>query len=469
MTAPGDTPGRSLGGRFTEATHPVLERINHSLHVDRRLWRQDLRGSRVHAAMLARVGLITNEERDTLLQGLDRVGIELEDGSFPFLPSDEDIHMAVERRLGELVGEPARKLHTGRSRNDQVALDVVLWLKDELPNLHARLAFLLGTLLDRAEEGAEVAMPSFTHSQPAQVASVGAWLLAHAAEVRRHLRRIEGLVSRLDECPLGSGASAGGYLPLDRAWVASELGFAAPSPSAIASTGSRTDLLDTVALLAMIGTSISRLGEELVLYATPIYGFVRLPDRLTTGSSLLPQKRNPDGAELLRSLGKLATADFVGLASVTQALVSGYSKDLQADKEILFRAWDRTCDVLELSAIHVAELQWDVARMAAACAPELASLWLADRLVLSGLPFREAHHAVGRIVREAAGGPLVDGFDRVITHQALPDAAAVRAELLSQTPDALLRGLRPVGSAAPEQVRASIAVLRAGQRGDEMR
>jgi argininosuccinate lyase len=453
------TPGRSLGGRFTEATHPLLERINHSLPTDRRMWAQDVRGSKAHATMLAEVGLITAEERDAILTGLEAVAHEIGGGTFPFLPSDEDIHMAVERRLGELVGAPAKKLHTGRSRNDQVALDVLLWLRDEGAVLRARLRAWLDALLDRAAEGVDVPMPSFTHSQPAQVASVGAWLLAHAAEVHRHLRRLDDWLARLDESPLGSGASAGTYLPLDRRHTAATLGFAAPSPSSIASTGSRADLLDAVGLLALIGTSVSRLGEELVLYATPTYGFVRLPDRLTTGSSLLPQKRNPDGAELLRSLGKLGAADFAALAAICGGLVSGYSKDLQADKEILFRAWDRTADVVELATLHVREMAWSAERLAAACSPELAALWLADRLVLAGLPFREAHHVVGRVVR-LGEGDLVRGLDAVLADTAVPDAAAVRAELVAATPASLLAGLRTEGGAGPASVRAAIRRLR---------
>ncbi len=455
------TPGRSLGGRFTEATHPVLERINRSVDTDRRLWPQDLRGSKAHAEMLAAVGLISEAERDALVGGLAAVGAELSDGAFVFLPTDEDIHMAVERRLGELVGEPARKLHTGRSRNDQVALDVTLWLRDELGTLRRRLVAFGTTLLDRAEEGAEVPMPSFTHSQPAQVASVGAWWVAHAVEVAAHVRRLDHLVQRHDACPLGSGASAGGYLPLDRRHTAAALGFAGPSLSALASTGSRTDLLDVVGLLALIGVTTSRLGEELVIYATAQYGFVRFPDRLTTGSSLLPQKRNPDGAELLRSLGKLAASDFGALAAILSALVSGYSKDLQADKEILFRAWDRTADVLDLAELHVAALSWDAERMASACGPELASLWLADRLVLAGMPFREAHHVVGRAVREAEGMGLVVGLGRAVAAGAeVPDVDVIVKELAAHTPASLLGSLRTEGSASPVRVREAIGALR---------
>ncbi|MCB9664330.1 MAG: argininosuccinate lyase [Alphaproteobacteria bacterium] len=456
-----DTPGRSLGGRFAEATHPVLERINRSVEVDKRLWAQDLRGSAAHARMLAKVGLITADERDALLEGLRAVHEELEQGTFVFLPSDEDIHMAVERRLGERIGEPARKLHTGRSRNDQVLTDVLLWLRDELPGLRGDLVAYVEALVTRAEEGVGTPMPSFTHLQPAQVSSVGQWLCAHAAEVAGHLRRLDHLLERLDACPLGSGASAGGYLPLDRAHTAEALGFARPSLNATQTTGSRIELLDVLGLLTLVGVSLSRLGEELVVFCSPSFGFVALPDRLTTGSSLLPHKRNPDGAELLRSGGKLAAAELAGLASVTAGLVSGYSKDLQGDKALLFAAWDRTRDLLALATVHVDALTWRADRLRAACGPELAALWLADRLVLAGLPFREAHHLVGLAAREG-DGDLAEGFRAALAAHAtpVPEAQAIAAELAAQTPEGLLAALKTEGSAGPESVRGQIAVLK---------
>jgi argininosuccinate lyase len=465
MSDPTSTPARSLGGRFTEATHPVLERINRSVDVDRRLWRQDLRGSQAHAAMLVSVGLLTEEEGRILHDGLDSVAAELETGEFSFLPSDEDVHMAVERRLTEIVGAPARKLHTGRSRNDQVMLDLVLWMRDELEVLREDLRLLGQALLTQAGRGVETPMPSFTHLQPAQVSSVAQWLLAHAAEVERHLRRLDHLRERLDECPLGSGASAGSYLPLDRAHTAAALGFVRPSLNATASTGSRTDVLDALGLLSLIGTSISRLGEELVVFASPGFRFVRLPDRLTTGSSLLPQKRNPDGAELLRAGGKLPAADFAALASVISGLVSGYSKDLQFDKETLFRSWDRVRDLLALATLHVEAMGWDEVRLAAACTPELAALWLADQLVLAGLPFREAHHWVGQAARlaQARDGDLAAGFEAACREAEEPPPLAERllADLRSMTPDRLLTELRTEGSAGPASVRAQLARLQA--------
>lgn len=454
------TPARSLGARFTEATHPVLERINRSVDVDRRLWRQDLAGSEAHAAMLAHVGLLSESDRDALLGGLAAVRAEFEAGTFAFLPSDEDIHMAVERRLGELVGAPAARLHTGRSRNDQVMTDTVLWLRDALGELRTALVVLVEAALRRAEEGAYTPMPSYTHSQPAQVSSVGQWLCAHASEWARHVRRLDDLVARLDECPLGSGASAGSYLPLDRQHTARALGFARPTVNATASTGTRSDLLDAVGLLSLIGASLSRLGEELVLFAAPAYGFLRLPDRLTTGSSLLPQKRNPDGAELIRGQGKLVAGDFAALASVTSGLVGGYSKDLQADKTVLFRACDTVLDVIALATLHLDALGWDADRLAAACGEELASLWLADRLVLLGLPFREAHHLVGRAVREAGGGSLADGLAYALQATGADVPEAVVDELRAQTPATLLAALRTEGSAGPESVGRQIVTLR---------
>jgi argininosuccinate lyase len=456
------TPARSLGGRFAEPTHPVLERANRSVDVDRRLWAEDIAGSRAHAGMLADVGLISAGDRDALLEGLGRVEVELRGDTFAFLPSDEDIHMAVERRLGELVGEPALRLHTGRSRNDQVMTDTILWLRKALGALDDRLCALLRALLSTATAGVAVPMPSFTHSQPAQVASVGAWMLAHAAEVDRNLRRVRHLSERLDESPLGAGASAGTYLPVDRALTAAALGFDRPSLSAIHTTGSRSDLLDAVAIVGMVGVLLSRIGEELVLYLSPAYGFIRLPDGLTTGSSLLPHKRNPDGAELLRGGGRLLTTEFGALASFCGGLVSGYSKDLQHDKEVLFRAFSRMDDLLDLATAHVSRLGWDEARMRAACAPELAALWLADQLVLRGLPFRRGHHVVGAAVRisQADGVTLADGLRRASDeHRDL--CAALADELDQLTADDLLGQLATAGSAAPAEVLRGVAVLTA--------
>lgn len=457
----GDTPGRSLGGRFTEATHPVLERINRSVDVDQRLWRQDIRGSLAHAAMLASVGLISEAEREDLTRGLTEVRAEFEAGTFAFLDSDEDIHMAVERRLGELVGAPAKKLHTGRSRNDQVMTDVVLWMRDQLGALREGLVAYGEALLGKAEEGVHTPMPSYTHLQPAQVSSVGQWLCSHAAEVADHVRRVDDLAARLDACPLGSGASAGGYLPLDRGHTAAALGFARPTLNATMSTGSRTHLLDALAVLGMIGTTLSRLGEELVVFCSPSFGFFTLPDRLTTGSSLLPQKRNPDGAELIRGQGKLPAQAFAGLASVASGLVSGYAKDLQADKTLLFTAWDQTDDLLALATLHVDALGFREDRLTAACTSALAALWLADRLVLAGMPFRAAHHVVGLAAR-AGDGQLAAGFDAARSETDVPEGDAIAAELAAHTPASLLAALVTEGSAAPPSVARQIATLRAG-------
>jgi argininosuccinate lyase len=458
-----DTPGRSLGGRFQEATHPILERINRSVDVDKRLWRQDIRGSRAHAEMLASVGLLDDAEAAAIQQGLDAIEAEFSEGAFAFLPADEDIHMAIERRLTELVDAPARKLHTGRSRNDQVALDILLWMRDELDTLAGSLRTLTATLVDRAEQGIDTPMPSFTHLQPAQVSSVAQWLLCHAAEIERHLRRVTDLRARLDECPLGSGASAGTYLPVDRTLTARQLGFARPSVNATASTGSRADVLDALGVLALIGTSLSRMGEEIVVFASPGFRFLRLPDRLSTGSSLLPQKRNPDGAELLRAGGKLPAADFAALASVVSGLVSGYSKDLQYDKEALFRSWDRIDDLVALATLHVAEMGWNDERLLAACTPELASLWLADQLVLRGMPFRVAHHWVGLAARIGADEErtLADAFREALERGDGPSGLDdLPAAIAAVTPAELAGTLATAGSAGRQSVAGQIAWFR---------
>lgn len=451
-------PGRSLGGRFSEATDPLLEQVNRSVDVDKRLWDQDIRGSRAHARMLAATGILPEGDVAEILRGLDAVHAELAAGAFTFLPSDEDIHMAVERRLTEIIGEPARRLHTGRSRNDQVMTDALLWTREAFGALATALGDLARTFADRAVDGVDVPMPSFTHSQPAQTSSVAHWLLAHAWEIQRHQRRVIDFIKRLDECPLGAGASAGGHLPLDRGMTARELGFARPAPNSVAATGSRADLLDGLHLLSLVGTSISRLGEEIVLYASPAYGFLHLPDRLTTGSSLLPHKRNPDGGELLRAGGKAAIGEVATLAATLCGLVSGYSKDLQSDKELLFRAYDRTMALLGLAERHVASLRWDAARMAAACGPELTALWLADRLVLAGLPFRSAHHYVGAAVRlgQEHGLALPDAWAQVSP----PEHAGLADDLRALGPAEMLAALRSDGSAAPASTVAQIEALR---------
>ncbi|MGC6493311.1 MAG: argininosuccinate lyase [Myxococcota bacterium] len=454
-----DTPARSLGGRFTESTDPLLERVNRSVEVDQRLWRQDISGSQAHAKMLVSVGLITADEGSAIHEGLASIAEEFARDAFVFLPSDEDIHMAVERRLGELIGEPARKLHTGRSRNDQVMTDTLLWLRDELGHLETELRTLTHAFVDAAERWAHLPMPSWTHSQPAQVSSAGNWMMAHAVEWLGHLERVRDLRRRLKWSPLGAGASAGTYLPIDRQHTAQALGFDAPAINAIAATGSRTQLLDTLGLLSLMGVGLSRLGEELVWMATPMLGWIRLPDRLTTGSSLLPQKKNPDGAELLRSGGKLAVSEFQGLASVLSALVSGYSKDLQHDKTLLFRAMDRTRDLLGLAARHVEAMEVQASALEAACTPDLAALWLADQLVLRGLAFREAHHLVGRVAREQSEGGL--SMAEALVQVGLPPGCeGLAEELATMTPARLLSELATEGSAAPGRVAAQVHTVR---------
>jgi len=453
------TPARSLGGRFLEETDKLLHQMNRSIDIDRRMWRQDIEGSRAHARMLERVGLLRADELKALLDGLQAVGVEFEEELFVFEEQDEDIHMAVERRLTELVGEPATKLHTGRSRNDQVMTDTLLWLRTSLVELQELLTGYIEALADRAFEGLEHPMPSFTHGRPAQVSSVGAWLANHAFMAERNLRRVRDLAERLDECPLGSGASAGSYLPLDRNFSATELGFARPAPSAIAATGDRSDLLDTLAVLAMIGSTVSRLGEELVLFTSPAYGWMDLPDRLTTGSSLLPHKRNPDGAELLRAGGKLAAQDFAALASVLSGLVSGYSKDLQYDKELLFGAWDRSRALLLLAERHIRLLHWNEEALERSLGPQLKTLWLADRLVLELIPFRKAHHLVGRLVRRATTVGFEAALDELIEGEGLQNSG-LKTAFEQATPGFLLAELQSSGSASPVQTRAELEGLR---------
>ncbi|MCH7493356.1 argininosuccinate lyase [bacterium] len=454
-----DNPARQ--GRFAAGTDPVLHAANQSTH-DRRLWRQDIRGSRAHARMLAGVGLISQADHAAIAKGLGQVEGEFARGEFAFHPEDEDIHMAVERRLTEIVGEPGQRLHTGRSRNDQVMTDLLLWLCDSLPELAALLRAWGLAHLKGAAEHTKTPMPALTHLQPAQVASVAHWHISHAAGAERNLRRLNDLLARLDECPLGSGAVAGCSLPLDRQAVATDLGFSRPAQSALQATGGRADVLDTLALLGIIGTDLSRLGEDLALFCSPLLGWAALPDSLTTGSSLLPHKVNPDGAEILRGQGRLLASSFSALAAVVGGLPSGYSKDLQADKEVLFTAWDKALTLLPLATAQVAALSWDKPALAAACPEALAAPFLADTLVKAGIPFRHAHDLVGQAVAKASPGALAPALAAILAASGDHAGAEAVCALPPLTPLYLLEQTTTEGGAGPAQAKAAITLL--GQR-----
>jgi argininosuccinate lyase len=389
--------------RFDTPQDPLFRRINTSLGFDRRLWPQDIRGSLAHARALERAGVLDEEELISLTDGLGRVADELKRGEFPFQPEDEDIHMAIERRLTELVGPVGGKLHTGRSRNDQVATDVALYVRERSERAVELLTALMSTLADLAEQHADWPMPGYTHLQRAQPVYLSHHLLAYFWMLRRDARRFfAARDAATGEMPLGSGALAGLNWELDREGTAAELGFTGPAPNSIDAVASRDVVLDYLAAAAICATHLSRLGSELVLWSSQEFGFSEPADDFSSGSSIMPQKKNPDAAELLRGKAPRVAASLQTLLGVLHALPLAYSKDLQEDKEALFDAVDTLETCLEAAERMLAGTRFDRAALAAAAADEfLAATDVADLLVRKGMPFREAHGVVGGLVRDA--------------------------------------------------------------------
>ena len=391
---------RLWGGRFGAGPAEAFERLNSSLDVDRRLWPYDIVASRAHARMLAAQGIIPGEDADAIEAGLARVEDELRGGDFAFVASDEDIHTAVERRLTELVGDAGRRLHTARSRNDQVITDVLLYLRERATAQRALLRGLAEALLRQAEDHVDTLLPGYTHGQRAQPVRLAHHLLAYVWMLGRDRTRLGHVVEAVAECPLGSGALAGVGFPVDRAAVAADLGFARPSPNSLDAVGSRDALVDYLHFAAQLGVHLSRLGAEIVLWAGDEHGFVELDDAFASGSSMLPQKKNPDAAELARAKAPRLTADLAGLLGVLSGLPLAYNKDLQEDKAYLFDAADTVDLLLPAMTGMIATAGFRRDRMAAAVTGgTLAATDLADHLVKLGWPFRRAHEAVGRLVR----------------------------------------------------------------------
>src|SRR5688572_23908559 len=391
--------GKLWGGRFREPTHPSVERFSASIGFDRALARYDIRGSIAHAQMLGQTGLIPAEDAAAIVRGLEEIGREIEAGRFPFDPKLEDIHMNVEARLRERIGPLAGRLHTGRSRNDQIATDLQLFLRDAALAARAGLAALREVLIARAREHVETVLPGYTHLQRAQPGPLAHHWLAHEQCLARDSGRFADLRGRLARSPLGAGALAGSTLALDRAATAAALGFEGPNPNSMDAVASRDAALEFLAAGAIAMVHLSRLAEELVLWSSAEFGFVELADAYSTGSSLMPQKKNPDVPELVRAKSGRAIGNLVALLTVLKGLPLTYNRDLQEDKEPLFDTARTLGDSLEVMAGALATLRVDEARMrAAADDPLLLATDLAEALVREGVPFREAHEAVGRIV-----------------------------------------------------------------------
>mgnify|MGYP001424828172 FL=1 len=391
------------GGRFAASPAEIMEEINVSVSFDKALAPQDIRGSKAHAAMLGETGIITKSDAREILRGLDQVAAEIADGSFTFSRALEDVHMNVESRLKELIGTPAGRLHTARSRNDQVATDFRLFVRDATDGIIAAIGALQAALVGKAEAHAATVMPGFTHLQPAQPVTFGHHLLAYVEMLGRDRGRFTDARRRLNECPLGSAALAGTSFPIDRQKTAEVLGFDRAMANSLDGVADRDFALEVLAAASITAVHLSRFAEEIVLWMTPQFGFIRLSDRFTTGSSIMPQKRNPDAAELVRAkVGRIAAA-FQGLLMVMKGLPLAYSKDMQEDKEATFDALASLRLALAAMAGMVGDLEPVKEAMRAAAGRGYATATdLADWLVRElKMPFREAHHVTGAIVKAA--------------------------------------------------------------------
>ena len=450
------------GGRFEGGTSDIMQRVNASIFFDRRLYRHDIAGSRAHCTMLVAQGILTEADGLAILKGLDQVEREITEGDFEYDAAKEDIHMHVEARLNEIIGEPAGRLHTGRSRNDQVALDFRLWLRDEIDALEPALRDLQTALLDRAEEYADAVMPGFTHLQIAQPVTFGHHLMAYVEMVSRDRGRFKDCRGRLNECPLGAAALAGTSFPIDRQATAQELGFDRPAANSMDAVAARDFALEYLAAASILSVHLSRLAEDIVNWSSAQFRFIDLGDGYTTGSSIMPQKRNPDAAELVRAKTGRVIGDLNALLVVMKGLPMSYSKDMQEDKEPVFEVADTlTLTVLATTGM-IRDLSANREVMASAAAQGYATATdLADWLVRElGLPFRRAHHVTGSLVKLAeARGVDLDGLtlvDMQTIESGITDAVF---EVLGAANSVASR--TSLGGTAPSQVRAAIAEARA--------
>ena len=454
---PPHPPHQMWGGRFALGPSEALDALNRSLPVDHRLWPQDVAASKAWVHALGRVGVLLPGEEGQMLEGLDRVAERLADGAAAGAP-DEDVHTLVERLLYEEIGPVAGKLHTGRSRNDQVATDLRLWTLEAVDQLDGDVAALGRVLVERAREGVDVLLPGYTHGQPAQAVRWAYVLLAHAWPLVRDRQRLADARRRVAELPLGSGALAGSGFPVDRVLLKEALGFRAVSSNALDVTGDRDFVAEVLFVLSLVGTHLSRLSAELITYASAELGFVRLSDAFSTGSSLMPQKRNPDVFELTRAKSARLLGDLVALLTTLKGLPAGYQKDLQEDKALLFDACDTLGVVLPALTGAVASLHINPERMAAALDGSLRATDLADLLVETGIPFRESHGLVGKLVREAerAGVPL-DRVPAAVAAGIHPALAAAVAQL--GTWEDSIEGRRTPGGSSRRSVEDQLEEL----------
>ena len=452
------TSNQMWGGRFAAGPDAIMEAINASIGFDKRMAAQDIAGSRAHAAMLAATGIVSDSDAEAMREGLLTVLSEIEDGTFEFSTALEDIHMNVEARLKEIIGDAAGRLHTGRSRNDQVATDFRLWVRDQLDATEGALLALIGALLVQAEAGADWVMPGFTHLQTAQPVTWGHHMMAYVEMFGRDLSRVRDARARMNECPLGAAALAGTSFPIDREMTAKALGFDRPSANSLDAVSDRDFALEFLSTASICAMHLSRMAEELVIWSSAQFRFVALSDRFSTGSSIMPQKKNPDAAELIRAkIGRIFGAN-VALMTVMKGLPLAYSKDMQEDKEQVFDAADNLMLALAAMEGMVRDMSANRDSLAAAAGSGFSTATdLADWLVrVLNMPFRDAHHVTGTLVAlaEKKGCDLPDLTldDMQSVHSAITGdvfgVLGVENSVASRT---------SYGGTAPDQVRAQIA------------
>ncbi|HXZ68803.1 MAG TPA: argininosuccinate lyase [Alphaproteobacteria bacterium] len=450
------------GGRFASAPDALMQEINASIDIDKRLWREDIEGSKAHAAMLSHQGIIPQADAAAIERALHEIAREIEAGRFTFSRALEDIHLNIEARLTELAGDAGRRVHTARSRNDQVATDFRLWVREGLDRLHAQIVELQRALVDKAEGHADAIMPGFTHMQVAQPITFGHHMLAYVEMLSRDASRVSDARARMNESPLGAAALAGTSFPIDRDMTAKALHFDRPMANSIDAVSARDFALEALSCTAILATHLSRLAEEIVLWLSPSFGFARLSDKFTTGSSIMPQKRNPDAAELVRAKAGRIFGSLTALLTVIKGLPLAYAKDLQEDKALTFEAFDAAELALAAMTGMIRDLTINAAAMrAAASAGHSTATDLADWLVReAGLPFREAHHATGRIVAAA------DAKECALAELSLADMQKIEPKITKDifsvlTVEASVASRRSYGGTASELVRQQAAEWKA--------
>ncbi|MEL7490638.1 MAG: argininosuccinate lyase [Pseudomonadota bacterium] len=457
MTDHSDQKNKMWGGRFAAGPAAIMQEINASIDVDKRLWREDIAGSKAHAVMLAHQGIISPEDEAAIQQGLDKIAAEIESGAFNFSPALEDIHMNIEARLKELVGEPAARLHTGRSRNDQVATDFRLWMRAECDTIDGALSDLQRAFVDLASAHTDTVMPGYTHLQTAQPVTFGHHCLAYVEMIARDRGRFSDARARLNECPLGAAALAGTPFPIDRNMTAEALGFDRPMTNSLDAVSARDFALEALGAASICAMHLSRLAEEIVFWTSAHFGFATLSDAFSTGSSIMPQKKNPDAAELVRAKVGRISSSFSSLLMMMKGLPLAYSKDMQEDKAATFQAFDDLALAIAAMTGMVGDLSIDKSAMrTAAMAGYSTATDLADWLVrVLGFAFRDAHHVTGAIVALAEKEGV--RLDELSLAQLQSVEPRIEKDVFSVlTVEASVATRTSYGGTAPENVKAQV-------------